>query len=65
MIIILSGETDPGVDAALVPNLHQTQHTREETGVVVVVYQCSVSNVMVTGDIEALLYSTVHAVLEF
>ena len=27
-------------------------------------YKCSISNVMVTGDIEALLYSKVHAVLE-
>ena len=27
---------------------------------VVVVYQCSVSNVMVNGDIEAFLYSKVH-----
>ena len=31
---------------------------------VVVVYQCSISNVMVTWDIEALLYSKVHAVLD-
>ena len=30
----------------------------------VVVYQCCISNVMVTGDIEALLDSKVHAVLE-
>ena len=30
--------------------------------VVVVVYQCSISNVMIAGDIEALLYSKVHAV---
>ena len=38
--------------------------------VVVVVYKCSISNVMVTGDIdidfdiEALLYSKDHAVIE-
>ena len=31
---------------------------------VVVVYECSISNVMVTGGIEALLYSKVHAVLD-
>ena len=31
---------------------------------VVVVYQCFISNVMVTGDLEALLYSKVHALLE-
>ena len=31
---------------------------------VVVVYQCFISNVMVTGDIDALLYTTVHAVLD-
>ena len=30
----------------------------------VVVYQCFISNVTVTGDIEALLDSKVHAVLE-
>ena len=33
--------------------------------VVVVVYLWSISNVMVTRDIEALLYSKVHAVLEY
>ena len=31
---------------------------------VVVVYQCSIGNVMVTGDIEALLYRKVNVVLE-
>ena len=31
---------------------------------VVDVHQCSISNVMVTRDIEALLYREVHAVLE-
>ena len=31
---------------------------------VVVVYQCSISNIMVTGDIEAVLYSKVNAVFE-
>ena len=31
---------------------------------VVVVNECSISNVIVTGDIEALLYSKIHAVLE-
>ena len=31
---------------------------------VVAVYQCSISNEMVIVDIEALLYSKVHAVLE-
>ena len=30
---------------------------------VVVVYPCSISNVIVIGDFEALLYSKVHAVL--
>ena len=30
----------------------------------VVVYQCSISNVMVNGEIKALSYSKVHAVLE-
>ena len=32
---------------------------------VVVVYQCSISNVMVTGDFEAFSPSKVHAVLEY
>ena len=32
---------------------------------VVVVYQCFISNVMITGDIEAFLYSKFHAVLEY
>ena len=34
------------------------------TAYVVVVYQCSISNVIYTGNIEALSYSKVHAVLE-
>ena len=39
-------------------------YEQKERSLVVVVYQCSIRNVMVTGDIEAVLYSKVHAVFE-
>ena len=44
--------------------LEPPPHVPGLIGCVVVVYQYSISNVKVTGEIEALLYSKVHAVLE-